>query len=399
MNMKSLGGIMMLLGTCVGAGMLALPIAAANEGFSIATLLLFVAWLSMTFGALTLLEVNLALPEKNNLITMANTTLGPIGKYLTWFVYLLLLYSLLCAYIAGSSNIVFAIMQAMHINSPAWLDTLISVLILSSIVYNGISSVDIVTRGLMSVKFIAYIIIVLAIAPHINTQNLAPHKPIVMHMSTLMVMLTSFGYAIIIPSLRTYYKSCVPQLKKVVLLGSIIPLIIYIIWIAVIQGLIPIGGGHGLNHIGHAQQTNAELMSSIGFYIHKPWVSVISNIFISICAITSLLGVSLCLTDFIADGYKLDKSKKSHNRLIYLITFAPPTIIVLFAPGIFIKALGYAGICCVLLLIILPVLMSISRKYIIKLKSSYIAPGGIILRIIALIFAIAILITLITQKI
>ena len=135
MNMKSLGGIMMLLGTCVGAGMLALPIAAANEGFSIATLLLFVAWLSMTFGALTLLEVNLALPEKNNLISMAEATLGAFGKYLTWFVYLLLLYSLLCAYIAGSSNIVFAIMQAMHINSPAWLDTLISVLILSVVLY------------------------------------------------------------------------------------------------------------------------------------------------------------------------------------------------------------------------------------------------------------------------
>lgn len=399
MNMKALGGIMMLLGTCVGAGMLALPIAAANEGFSIATLLLFVAWLAMTFGALTLLEVNIALPKNNNLITMANATLGPVGKYLTWFVYLLLLYSLICAYIAGSSNVVYAIFHSMNIKSPAWLDTLIAVLILSSIVYKGISSVDIVTRGLMSVKFIAYIIIVLAIAPFINIQNLAPHQHIVMHMSTLMVMITSFGYAIIIPSLRTYFNNNVPQLKKVVIFGSIIPLVIYIIWVAVIQGLIPISGDHGLNHIAHAQQTNAELMSSIGFYINKPWVSVISNIFISICAITSLLGVSLCLTDFIADGCKLDKKKKSHNRLTYLITFAPPTIIVLFAPGIFIRALGYAGICCVLLLIILPILMSISRKYLIRLKSSYIAPGGIILRVICLIFAIAILITLITQKI
>ena len=40
MNAKTIGGIMMLLGTCVGAGMLALPIAAAHEGFILATALL-----------------------------------------------------------------------------------------------------------------------------------------------------------------------------------------------------------------------------------------------------------------------------------------------------------------------------------------------------------------------
>ena len=146
------------------------------------------------------------------------------------------LYSLICAYIAGSSNVVYAIFHSVNIKSPAWLDTLIAVLILSSIVYKGISSVDIVTRGLMSAKFITYIIIVLAIAPFINIKNLAPHQHIVMHMSTLMVMITSFGYAIIIPSLRTYFNNNVPQLKKVVIFGSIIPLVIYIIWVAVIQG-------------------------------------------------------------------------------------------------------------------------------------------------------------------
>ena len=44
---------------------------------------------SYCVSALTLLESNIALPKNNNLITMANATLGPVGKYLTWFVYLL----------------------------------------------------------------------------------------------------------------------------------------------------------------------------------------------------------------------------------------------------------------------------------------------------------------------
>lgn len=409
MKAKTIGGIMMLLGTCVGAGMLALPIAAAHEGFLMAAALLIICWLTMTFGALNLLEVNLSLPENNNLISMADKTLGKAGKYLTWFIYLLLLYSLMAAYISGSSNIIYAITQATHIKTPAWLNTLIAVIILSSIVYKGAGSVDIVNRFLMSAKFISYIIIVLAIIPFIKISNLSylnnlnylnNHKyfNINININTIMVMITSFGYAIIIPTLRSYFKSDIKQLKKVILIGSAVPLIIYILWIAVIQGLIPKLGDHGLLYIAKSQQTNATLMKSINIYINQSWISIIANIFISICAITSLLGVSLCLTDFIADGCNLNKKFKKHNRFIYLITFAPPTIIVLFAPGIFINALGYAGICCILLLVILPIVMSLSRIYIKKSKTSYIAPGGSILKIIFLIIAIILLSLLFIQK-
>ena len=349
MGAKTLGGVMMLLGTCVGAGMLALPIATAREGFPISCALLIISWLTMTFGALNLLEVNMSLPSNNNLISMANKTLGKVGKYITWFVYLLLLYSLLSAYISGSSNIIYAITQALDINSPDWVNTLVAVGILSSIVYQGIGSVDIINRFLMSAKFLSYIIIVIAIVPFIQTKNLKTPENYSIHINTFMVMITSFGYAIIIPSLRSYFKNNLKKLKKVVWIGSSTPLIIYIIWVAVIQGLIPLLGKHGLIYISQSQQTNAELMTSINIQIKSSWISIVANIFISICAITSLFGVSLSLTDFIADGCKLDKKIKNHNRFIYLITFSPPTIIVLFAPGIFIKALSYAGICCCLI--------------------------------------------------
>ena len=250
----------------------------------------------------------------------------------------------------------------------------------------------------MSAKFISYIIIVLAIIPFIKSTNLRNNHNISIHINTIMVMITSFGYAIIIPTLRSYFKSNIKQLKKVVWIGSAIPLIIYILWIAVIQGLIPKLGENGLLYIAKSQQTNATLMKSISIFINTSWISIIANIFISICAITSLLGVSLCLTDFIADGCNLNKKLKKHNRFIYLITFAPPTIIVLFAPGIFINALGYAGICCILLLVILPIVMSLSRKYIRKSHSSYIAPGGSILKILFLTVALIILILLFIKK-
>ena len=48
---KVFGGMLMILGTCVGAGMLAIPIVSAHESFRLSALLLIAAWLCMTVGA------------------------------------------------------------------------------------------------------------------------------------------------------------------------------------------------------------------------------------------------------------------------------------------------------------------------------------------------------------
>ena len=82
-----------------------------------------------------------------------------------------------------------------------------------------------------------------------------------------------------------------------------------------------------------------------------------ANLFTSICVLTSFLGASLCLTDFIADGLKLEKV--GVNRIIIqLITYLPPLMIVLFYPNAFIRALEYAGLYSIILLIFIPAWMA-----------------------------------------
>src|SRR5207253_1937950 len=121
-------------------------------------------------------------------------------------------------------------------------------------------------------------------------------------------------------------------------------------------------GEQGLLAILHSSQQNSMLMNSINDVVHTAWLSNIAKLFISICAMTSFLGVSICLTDFIADGLSIKKRGKS-AFLVYGMTFLPPLIIVLLFPGIFIKALHYAGILCLLLLIIIPLMMLYRGRY------------------------------------
>ncbi|MEO8402917.1 MAG: aromatic amino acid transport family protein [Gammaproteobacteria bacterium] len=374
MNKKAIGSVLMILGTSIGAGMLALPVVTAHENISMSLMLLLSSWIVMTLGALSLLEVNLWLKPGTDLISMTRATLGVPGKILTWIIYLLLLYSLICAYLSGTSDILKTLLTNIDINIPQWLATLISLAIVSTIVGRGIGSVDLVNRGLLSVKLIAYLILIALTSSHLNL-NWAFQGDYQWHDDAMMLMLTSFGFAIIIPSLRTYLDSDQKLLKKVVLIGSLLPLLIYTVWIIVIQSIIPRQGTGGLIDMITSPQTNSMLMQSISLVLHTSISTQITKLFISICAVTSFLGVSICLTNFVADGLNTATHTKS-KLLVYAVSYLPPLLIVFISPGIFIRALSYAGILCLLLLIIIPLAMLYVGRYKLNLERNQIMPGG-----------------------
>lgn len=390
MKKKIFGSILMILGTSLGAGMLALPVVTAQENYFTSFLLLSMSWFLMTIGAFSLLEVNLWLAPGTNLISMAKLTLGRWGKSLTWVAYLLLLYSLICAYLSGTSDILQGLVSMMGISLPRWLATTFNMILFTTIIYRGIGSVDMLNRALMSVKLISYVILVTLTIKKLNSDYMM-QGDYHWHMSAIMVMLTSFGYAILIPSLRSYLNSDAILLKKVIFFGSLLPLIIYALWVLVIQDLVPREGSQGLISMLSASDTNTLLMQNISRQLHNPWLSTIANLFISISAITSLLGVSICLTDFIADGINIPKQSKA-GILIYLISFLPPLLIVLISPGIFIRALSYAGLLCLVLLILIPVAMLYRGRYILHINHKKIVPGGKCLLLSVLIIGFILLI-------
>jgi tyrosine-specific transport protein len=212
-----------------------------------------------------------------------------------------------------------------------------------------------------------------------------------LHLSTIMVMITSFGYAVILPSLVDYVDRDHKKIRNIVLIGSLIPLIIYAAWIAIIQGIIP---RDQLLHIAQGGRTVAELLQAMQTSGGATWIVTLANIFMSICAFTSFLGVSLSLVDFLADGVNVNKHS-SKGWIVYALAFFPPIIIVLLAPNIFIQALAYAGICCVLLLVVLPALMVLSGRHIKKYHHDFKVPGGILVLAITLLIGVGLIVALI----
>lgn len=372
MRSNLIGGILLIVGTSIGGGMLALPMAVAAGSYLHAMLLFIFVWLMMMTAALFLLEVNLWFPDGANLISMARKTLGRFAEIVTWLFYLLLLYTLLSAYTAGGADLMSQLQRYAGIRIHPIVNRSLFAIVMATILYFGVYIVDRVNRGLMVFKLILFVVLVLVLFPQVQSINLWTGNFWKIK-SAILVIVTAFGYGSIIPTLRSYFKGDVRQLRLSIMIGSAIPLICYLIWDFVVAGTID-----SKNLLLWSQQDHAvtQLTQSLSHLINSHWFSTATQLFITLCISTSFLGVGLGLTDFIADGLRVRK----HGWALWLVlglTIVPPLLVVIIDPSIFIPALLFAGFCCIYLLMFLPSLMVyVGRYHRLNITKGYEVLGG-----------------------
>lgn len=389
MKSKLVGGTLLVIGTTIGAGILALPVATAEMGFWGSMVLLTSAWLIMTICAFLFLEVNLWMPVNTNLITMAGATLGKPGQAVTWVVYLVLLYSIICAYIAGGGDLFHYLLATAGVHVSLALASTIFTVIFGGIVYFGMRAVDYVNRGLMFGKMGAYVLLVVLMLPFVSAANLGHFQfSHIASASGMTVAAVAFGSLMIIPSLRTYFEDDVSSLRKAIFIGMFIPLLCYIAWDLVILGIVPLDGSSGLKVMMDSPSANSDLVMTLGALLQKSTVTSLAKFFTSICMTTSFLSISLCLSDFLSDGLNMAK-QGVNNIVIFGATYLPPLLVVLFYPGAFLRGLEYAGVCCFFLMILLPPLMAWRGRYHFALTGGGSVPvaGGKFLLALLMVFA------------
>lgn len=243
---RFIGSIFILTGTSIGAGMLALPVTSAASGFYWSIFSLFLCWLFSYYTGLLSLEVNLWFDAESSYISMAKHTLGKTGQTVAWISFLLLFYSLLAAYITGGGAIFNeGVKLFFHKELSPWMGSIPWMLIFGTIVFFGATLVDQVNRVFMIGLIAAFIALIFVAMPKIQL-NLLQGGEFKYLLSAFPVLMTSFGFHIVIPSLRHYLHGHVPFLKRVIFWGSLFTLLVYIIWECIVFGIIPLGGEKGL---------------------------------------------------------------------------------------------------------------------------------------------------------
>jgi tyrosine-specific transport protein len=187
-----------------------------------------------------------------------------------------------------------------------------------------------------------------------------------------------------VPSLRTYLNNEVPALRKALLIGSFVPLILYVIWEIAILGVMPLSGDGGLAQIASGAHPVASLTEALNRKLGLSWIAGAVGAFSFFALVTSFLGVLLALMDFLADGFQIRKNLVGRTSL-FGVTIIPPLLFALYYPSGFVLALSYAGVFVAILYGILPVIMIWKARYHENLVARYTVPGGKITLLVSLV--------------
>jgi tyrosine-specific transport protein len=377
-----LGGTLLVAGSCIGAGMLALPILTGLAGFFPSLVALLSVWAFMTFTGLLLVEVNGWFSNQVNFVSMSKEALGQTGRWTAWFSYLFLFYSLLVAYTAASGSVFAAIFLSLFgISISASAASIFFTVLFGVIVYLGTRPVDFFNRILMGGLIITYLgmigLGIFKIDPKLL--NFAAPKYLLF---SLPVLVTSFGFQNMIPSLTAYMKGDLKRVRLVIIGGSFMTLLIYLIWSILVLGIVE------PSVIFASYKKGEEATIALRAALGSSSIIHFAQGFAFFAIVTSFLAQGLTLTHFLADGFRLTPNKKN---LWWLCSLAllPPLVFALSYPEIFYRALSFAGgICAMVLFGILPICMAWVGRYVRKHKSDYHVWGGKSVLILAFIFSL-----------
>lgn len=364
-----LGGSLLVAGTSIGGGMLALPVLTSLAGFIPSLFVYLICWLFMASTGLLFLEVSQWIKGDTNIISMADYTFGKVGRYFAWTLYLFLFYCLTIAYIVGCGNIVAELSQ--FTISDHWAPILF-VFLFAPLVIIPTSLAGRLNIGLVAGLAISYVCFVFLGFSYVKL-DLLKHADWSKSLMVLPIAFTSFAYQGIIPTLSSYMDYDVKKTRQAILIGSFIPLFAYAIWQGLILGIIPVYGPGGL---AEALEKGNNAVYPLKNFIQNPAVYYIGQAFAFFALVTSFLGVTLGLRDFLADGLKIEKTLQG-KLILSLLIFLLPLGVAIIYPHIFLSALDYAGgFGCALLLGLLPILMVWKGRYRMHLQNHIQLPGG-----------------------
>ncbi|HDL6174258.1 TPA: tyrosine transporter, partial [Mannheimia haemolytica] len=354
MKNKILGSALMIAGTTIGAGMLAMPLTSAGMGFGATALLLVGLWALLAYTGLLFMEVYQTAPQKDvGVASLAEQYFGLIGRVLATFSLLVLLYALLAAYITGGGSLLAGVMPEMaDADMKLKISILIFTAVLGTFVVVGVKSVDGLTRVLFLGKIVAFIAVLLMMLPKAKLENLtAIPLDNLLIISAIPIFFTAFGFHVIMGTINSYLDADIGKIRKSIYIGTAIPLVAYLLWQLATHGVL---SQNEFTTILTQDPTLNGLVKATSQITGSTILGEMVRLFSVLALITSFLGVSMGIFEGVGDLLK--RLNLPTNRLwLTIATFTPPILFALFYPNGFIKALGYAGLLFAFYGMILPI--------------------------------------------
>ncbi|WP_156172517.1 amino acid permease [Vibrio coralliirubri] len=376
-----MGSSLIIAGTALGAGMLAIPMVLAQFGLLYGTLLMVLICFGTTYAALLLLEATIKAGGGLGLNSIARKTLGKQGQLLTNGLLYALLICLLMAYILGAGDLLSKLLSNFGVEITATTSQTVFTLLAGAVVASGTGVIDKLNRALFFVMLASLFATMAFLAPSMTQENLmqvTSHDHVDL-IKTSAILFTSFGFMVVIPTLVSYnHEATDKQLRNMVIIGSLIPLVCYLCWLFAVVG-----------NLSEEQFRSFENVSDLmaAFEAQSPWVGNVLSTFTGLALLTSFFGVAMAL-------FNQNKDMFNQNTAVtYCISFILPLAGSLLAADKFLQVLNYAGIILVFLAVFVPLVMVHKQRFMKVVDDRYRAEGGSAMMLFSLLFGCFLLIS------
>lgn len=360
MKTKIRGSILLVAGCSIGAGMLGIPVVTGAAGFIPSSILFVLVWAFMALSGLVLAELVLSYKETGiHLLFLTKQTLGSFATLVATLCFMFLFYAIMTAYLLATSIFLHDFLGIAQLAGSCIFAGLMYI-----ILAKGLRQADTLNRMLMAGLALCYVLLVTFGVSGIDSNRLL-HADFSVAYIALPILVVSFGYHNLIPSLAVYLERSKGALMKAIVLGSLIPLAVYLLWDFVILAMVPI------DHLAYwkqAQNSGEMITQVLAAHVSSTTIITIAQSFAFFAIATSFLPVACSFLDFLKDGIssRIESTRVKNERVIALFVLLPPLAASLISPHLFLQALDFAGgFCAVILFGILPAIMVYKRRQVI----------------------------------
>ncbi|WP_413172973.1 amino acid permease [Anabaena azotica] len=393
-----LGSTALIAGTTIGAGILALPAVTLPSGILPSTILIIAVWLYTLFSGLLIAEVTLNVMGAEGIssigfLAIVEKTLGKLGARIAGATYLFMHYALLVAYISKGGEILVSVLTKISGSAtslPNWIGTTTFTLLFGGILYLGKEKfIQKLNSAFVAIVIISFIGLLLLGSGQVKSSQFLFQNWNAVG-SAVSVICVALFYHNVVPVVVTQLEGDIPKIRKSIIIGSAIPLIMFLAWNAVILGSVSPDVLH--NHLENGSIFDPlQILRSGGA---GEVLGLVLTVFSEFAIITSFIGFVYGLVDFFKDISRMTKGELSRLPIFSLVLF-PPMSLGTINPSIFFTALDYTGIFSISVLGgIIPAVMSWQQRNQQKLTNSIyqsLIPGGKITLTVMITVALALI--------
>ncbi len=325
-----------ITGNMIGAGILALPINLGPAGLLPSIIGALVVWAVMTCCALIIArQPYLAENPNADLPTFFEMVLGKTGKWISVGANLIIFYGLLTAYLAGVITIV---VNWFDLPVPQWVVLCGYFAIVTALASMGDLFLRKGNTYFILCMWTFFIIMLVMVLPH-------THKGDVMAadwnflVSGLPILVVAFNFHNIVPTVCRFLNNDRKAVTKAIWLGSGLGMAMTVVWTVAVMASLPMEAANGVD-ILTAFKNNQPATIPLDKMLNSSLFNEVSLGFAVVAMSTAYIATAVALISFfkdLADGHHVNKF------FAWIAAFAPPLIVSLFFPNVFLEALDIVG--------------------------------------------------------